>query len=53
MALEGSFKSPEMFEPARMPVAAGKKIENTSKKPDPSENFGIRFSFKTDVCILK
>ena len=28
----GSVKSPEMFAPAKIPVAAGKKIENTEKK---------------------
>lgn len=32
MDVEGSFKSPEMFAPARMPVAAGKKIAKTEKK---------------------
>jgi hypothetical protein len=28
----GSLKSPLIFAPANMPVAAGKKIENTEKK---------------------
>ena len=37
MATDGSFKSPEIFEPARIPVAAGKKIEKTVKKFSPSE----------------
>ena len=28
----GTFKSPEILAPARMPVAAGKKTPNTEKK---------------------
>lgn len=32
MAFEGSFRSPLMLAPARIPVAAGKKMANTEKK---------------------
>lgn len=32
--LEGSFKSPDLFEPAIMPVQAGKKIERHTKKDE-------------------
>ncbi|CAN8004674.1 unnamed protein product, partial [Ixodes hexagonus] len=36
--------SPEMFAPARIPVAAGKKMEKTLKKVSPSLNPGRKFS---------
>ena len=35
-AEEASFKSPDRLAPARIPVAAGKKIANTEKKSLPS-----------------
>jgi len=39
-------KSPEMLAPARIPVAAGKKIENTEKKLSPFRKAGVKFSMK-------
>lgn len=41
-----TFKSPEMLAPAKMPVAAGKKIANTEKKLSPSRKSGGKFSMK-------
>lgn len=40
-------KSPEMLAPARIPVAAGKKMANTEKKVSPSLNAGRKFSENT------
>lgn len=37
-------RSPEMFAPARMPVAAGKKMANTEKKVSSSLKSGPMFS---------
>lgn len=39
-------KSPEMLAPARIPVAAGKKMANTEKNVSPSLNSGVKFSKK-------
>lgn len=39
-------KSPEMLAPARIPVAAGKKMANTEKNVSPSLNAGVKFSKK-------
>lgn len=33
-----------MLAPARMPVAAGKKMANTEKKVSPSRKSGVKFS---------
>lgn len=41
-----TFKSPEMLAPARMPVAAGKKMAKTEKKVSPSRKSGGKFSMK-------
>lgn len=37
-------RSPEMFAPARIPVAAGKKMANTEKKVSSSRKSGPKFS---------
>lgn len=37
-------RSPEMLAPARIPVAAGKKMANTEKNVSPSLNSGPKFS---------
>lgn len=37
-------RSPEIFAPARIPVAAGKKIANTEKKVSSSRKSGPKFS---------
>ena len=37
-------RSPEMLAPARMPVAAGKKMANTEKKVSSSRKSGPMFS---------
>ena len=37
-------RSPEIFAPARMPVAAGKKMANTEKKVSSSRKSGPKFS---------
>lgn len=39
-----TFKSPEMLAPARIPVAAGKKMANTEKNVWPSRKSGGKFS---------
>lgn len=39
-------KSPEMLAPARIPVAAGKKMANTEKNVSLSLNAGVKFSKK-------
>lgn len=36
-----------MFAPARMPVAAGKKMAKTEKNVSPSLKSGVKFSIKT------
>lgn len=41
-----TFKSPEMLAPARIPVAAGKKMENTEKKLSAPRKSGVKFSIK-------
>lgn len=43
-------KSPEMLAPARMPVAAGKKMANTEKKPSSPLNSGPKFSANMDAA---
>lgn len=35
-----------MLAPARIPVAAGKKMENTEKNDSPSRKSGVKFSKK-------
>lgn len=37
-------RSPEIFAPARIPVAAGKKMANTEKKVSSSRKSGPKFS---------
>ena len=39
-----TFKSPEMLAPARMPVAAGKKMAKTEKKDSAPRKSGVKFS---------
>lgn len=51
MACEGSFKSPEIFAPAMMPVAAGKNTAKTEKKPSLLMNAGPMFSMKSSTAI--
>lgn len=41
-----TFKSPEILAPARIPVAAGKKMENTEKNDSPFRKSGVKFSKK-------
>ena len=48
-----TFRSPDMLAPARMPVAAGKNMENTEKKLFPSVNAGLRFSINTSAAAKK
>ena len=43
-----TFKSPDILAPARIPVAAGKNMENTEKKLLPSRNDGPKFSVNTE-----
>lgn len=45
-----TFRSPEMLAPARMPVAAGKNMENTEKNVS-SRKLGVKFSKK--ILALK
>ena len=40
-------RSPDMLAPARIPVAAGKKMENTEKNDSPSRKSGPQLSLKT------
>lgn len=42
-----TLRSPEILAPAKIPVAAGKKMANTEKKFSPSVNLGPKFSTKT------
>lgn len=35
-----------MLAPARIPVAAGKKMEKTEKKSSPARKSGVKFSIK-------
>ena len=44
-----SLRSPEMFTPAKIPVAAGKKTANTEKKFSPSRKAGPKFSLNRFV----
>ena len=46
MLVKVTFKSPEMLAPARIPVAAGKKMANTEKKLSPALKSGGKFSKK-------
>lgn len=48
-----TFKSPEILAPARIPVAAGKNIENTEKKSWPSRKSGCKFSANTSPVQKK
>lgn len=41
-----TLRSPEILAPAKIPVAAGKKMANTEKKFSPSVNLGPKFSTK-------
>ena len=50
---ECTWRSPEMFAPARIPVAAGKNMEKTEKKPFPSRKSGFKFCKKTVSEIEK
>lgn len=43
-------KSPEILAPARIPVAAGKKIAKTEKKPSPFVKLGPKFSANIDAA---
>lgn len=49
MALEASFRSPDMLAPAMMPVTAGKKTANTVKKP--AMGGGQGGSVRERVCV--
>lgn len=42
-------RSPEIFAPARIPVAAGKKMANTEKNVSSSLKSGPRFSNRIDA----
>ena len=42
-------KSPEILAPARIPVAAGKKMAKTEKKPSPLVKLGPKFSANIDA----
>ena len=53
IATDGFFRSPEIFDPARIPVVAGKKIVKTEKKFSPAENFGYKFSRSNSTLALK
>lgn len=46
MDSKSTFRSPEMLAPARMPVAAGKNMENTEKNDSPLPKLGVKFSKK-------
>lgn len=46
-----TFRSPEMLAPARIPVAAGKKMAKTEKNVSPSRNSGRKFSFAMDSVL--
>lgn len=46
-------RSPEMFAPARIPVAAGKNIAKTEKKPSPFLNAGPKFSANIEAKIKR
>lgn len=43
-------KSPEILAPARIPVAAGKKMAKTEKKPSPFVKLGPKFSANIDAA---
>ena len=42
-------KSPDILAPAKIPVAAGKNMENIEKNPSPSRKSGPIFSFKIEA----
>lgn len=46
-------RSPEIFAPARMPVAAGKKMANTEKKVSSSRKSGPKFSLNISAIENK
>lgn len=48
-----TFRSPEMFAPARIPVAAGKKMAKTEKNVSPSRKLGEKFSAMMDAEVEK
>ena len=43
-----TLRSPDMLAPAKIPVAAGKKMANTEKNDSPSLNSGPKFSLNGD-----
>lgn len=47
-----TFRSPEILAPARMPVAAGKKMANTEKNPSPLLKSGPKFSANIDAANI-
>lgn len=49
-----TFRSPEMFAPARIPVAEGKKIENMPKKlPSGPRQLGTKLVAKISAVVNK
>lgn len=46
-------RSPEIFAPARIPVAAGKKMANTEKKVSSSRKSGPKFSLNISAVENK
>ena len=48
IALFGSFKSPLILAPAKIPMTDGKNTENTEKKFSPSSHFGHKFALITE-----
>lgn len=48
MAVPGSFKSPDMFAPAIIPVVAGKNTAKTEKKSS-FRNSGTKLSLNVDI----
>lgn len=49
LCAELTVRSPEMFAPAKMPVAAGKKMANTEKKVSSSLKSGPMFSNRMEA----
>lgn len=48
IALFGSFKSPLILAPAKIPMTDGKNTEKTEKKFSPSAHFGHKFALITE-----
>lgn len=46
-----TLRSPEILAPARIPVAAGKKMAKTEKNVSPSRKYGRKFSFAMDSVL--